>query len=227
MGKAIEEIAVRNGHRISLMIDSKTGSWKDSGAFLTSDLAIEFSLPHTAADHLIACAEAKIPVVCGTTGWFDRYDEVSQAVKNNASALLWDTNFSLGVQLFFAMNRQLAAWMDRFPQDRPEIEEIHHIHKKDAPSGTAITLAEAMLDGLHQYDGWSMEKDASKIPIRAIREGEVIGTHRAIFTSAIDQLTFEHKAFNRTGFAAGAVLAAEWLKGRSGIYRMADVLDLV
>jgi 4-hydroxy-tetrahydrodipicolinate reductase len=226
MGKTIEKIALSRGHEISLIysLDDKPADWKERLAL--SDVAIEFTAPDAAIDHIMACFEAKTPVVVGTTGWYSRFDEVQKRCKEKNGGLFYATNFSIGVNLFFELNKKLAQLMKSYPAYALEMEEIHHIHKKDAPSGTAITLAEGIMENNTSYSGWvnDSEAEAGKIPLISVREDEVPGTHSIRYTSAIDRIEIIHTAFNRQGFAAGAVAAAEFLAGKKGIFNMTDLL---
>lgn len=226
MGKAIEAIALERGHQVVLRVDaSNAGS-----APVDADVAIEFSRPEIALENMRLCLDHGVPVVVGTTGWYDQLPALQAMVAEHKGSLLWASNFSIGVNLFFRVNRMLASLMGRHPDYRVHIDEIHHIHKLDAPSGTAITLARD-IDLQHQgYSGWELGSDGSPVsprpvPILAERIGEVPGKHAVTWTGADDRITLTHEAFGRTGFATGAVVAAEWLHGRHGLFTMQDVLD--
>ncbi len=225
MGRLIEKIATERRHEIVARIDEHTGS----ADLHEADVAIDFSTPKAAPGNIQNCLEAKVPVVCGTTGWYEEYPRIQAAVEKQNGALLCSSNFSLGVNLFFELNKYLAHLMEPFSQYRATETEIHHIHKLDAPSGTAITLAEGIMQENNRYDGWKLDEDGKAIPensigIRAIREGEVPGIHTVAYTSSVDSIKIRHEAFSREGFAMGAVIAAEWIVGRKGIFSMQDVL---
>ena len=225
MGRLIEKIATERRHEIVARIDEHTGA----ADLREADVAIDFSTPKAAPGNILNCLEAKVPVVCGTTGWNEEYPRIQAEVKKQDGALLRSSNFSLGVNLFFELNKYLARLMEPFPQYRATETEIHHIHKLDAPSGTAITLAEGIVRENNRYDGWQLEEDGKAIPensigIQAIREGEVPGIHTVAYTSSVDSIKIRHEAFSREGFAMGAVIAAEWIVGRKGIFSMRDVL---
>lgn len=230
MGKAIEQVAISRGHEVVLRV----GQGNAGAAPVGADVAIEFSTPTTAMQNMRLCLEKKVPVVVGTTGWYDHLGEIKSLVQAEQGALLWASNFSIGVNLFFKLNKYLAGLMDGQPGYAGRIDESHHVHKLDAPSGTAITLARDIALRSGRYTGW--EKDlgetqtvppgkAPLIPIGSERIGEVPGTHHVQWASAEDKITITHEAFGRQGFATGAVVAAEWLYGRTGLFTMDDVLD--
>ena len=226
MGRSIEAILIDRGHDVVARFGSEG---IDIDKLKKADVAIEFSLPEAAFENISTCFKAKVPIVTGTTGWLDRYDEALDLCEDEKGAMIYASNFSLGVNLFFALNSYLAEMMERFPAYRPELQEIHHIHKKDAPSGTAITLAEGILGKNSAYKKWQLKEDiqnSKEIPIEAIRESEVPGTHSISYKSAIDDIEIKHTAHSREGFALGAVIAAEYLKGKTGVYSMRDVLNL-
>lgn len=228
MGKAIEEVALARGHRITLRVDADNAGTAPTG----TDVAIEFSRPDQALKNIALCLEHKVPLVVGTTGWYDRLPEVRDMVQQHKGALLWASNFSIGVNLFFRVNRLLASLMDKQNAYRVHIDEVHHVHKLDAPSGTAITLAKDIDVKTQRYAGWrSVAQDEARpgsdqgaVPIASERTGEVPGKHSVTWTSAEDKITITHDAFGRAGFATGAVIAAEWLRGKSGFFTMDDVL---
>lgn len=229
MGKAIEEMAKLAGHHIYLRIDSKNIASVTAGELSEADVAIEFTRPDAAADNLIKCLEAKVPVVCGTTGWIDRYEEVSERFMKNSGSLLTASNFSVGVQLFFRLSRELAALMNRHPQYAAHLKEIHHIHKLDKPSGTALHTVNEIMEAHPSYHSWALsvpeqEFQSDILPVESLREADVIGIHEISWSSPIDKISLRHEAFNRDGFAQGALLAAEWLIGRKGVFTMEDVL---
>lgn len=232
MGKLIHTLAEQRGHQVVKIIDVTNENELDEIADLRNlniDVAIEFTQPEAAVKHIETCLKAGIPIVCGTTGWYDQLSEVTALCHENNGALLYASNFSIGVHLFWKMASSFAGLMDGFPEYLPRIEEWHHIHKLDAPSGTAITTAQKLMFSLSRYRSWNrmvqgLQPEGS-IPIESYREGEIPGTHRIVFTSEVDQIALEHKAFNRQGFVAGAVMAAEWLPGHPGIFGIEDMLD--
>lgn len=222
MGKAIEQIALDRGHQIVCKIDKNLSE----GKLHEADAAINFSIPDAAADNISSALNQRIPVVCGTTGWLDAYQQVTQTALEKNTAFLYASNFSVGVNLFFKLNKVLAQMMHPHKEYRASMEETHHIHKLDAPSGTAITLAEGIIENSDLID-WKLDEDAKdSLSIQSYREGEVPGTHSIKYKSTIDDITIEHKAHNRKGFALGAVIAAEWIVGKKGIFKMDDVLNL-
>ncbi|MCC4214573.1 4-hydroxy-tetrahydrodipicolinate reductase [Leeuwenhoekiella parthenopeia] len=221
MGKTIEKLATDRGHQIVKTIDQD-----DDYDFNGADVAIDFSIPDAAVNNISACLEAGIPVVSGTTGWLDHYDEMVSLCENKKGAFIYASNFSVGVNIFFELNKQLAQMMKNLQEYDVSMTEVHHIHKLDAPSGTAITLAEGILDHSDKKDWVLDEKETGKLTITAKREGEVPGTHIINYRSEVDEITIEHKAHSRNGFALGAIIAAEWLKDKTGVYSMKDVLGL-
>lgn len=222
MGKTIAQLATDRGHEIVKTIDAADDSYDFNGA----EVAIDFSIPSAAVANITACFEANIPVVSGTTGWLDKYDEMVSLCEQNKGAFIYASNFSVGVNIFFELNKQLAKMMQRLKDYDVAMTEVHHIHKLDAPSGTAITLAEGILEHSEKNDWILDEQEENKITIKAEREGEVPGTHTIKYESQVDEITIEHKAHNRNGFALGAIIAAEWLKDKTGVYSMKDVLNL-
>ena len=225
MGHIIERIAKERGHEIVATIDINNMQDFDSASFRSADAAIEFTTPGTAVDNYMRCFKAGVPVVSGTTGWTKRMDEVKEACQKTNGSFFYSSNFSIGVNIFFAVNKYLAKIMDSFKQYDVEMTETHHIHKLDKPSGTAITIAEQIIDNRSDKTGWALDKADSKdeIAIHAIREGEVPGIHEVRYTSAEDIITIRHEAKNREGFALGAVMAAEFIKGKKGIFGMNDL----
>lgn len=223
MGKAIEEILVERGHEVVLKI-SHTPSIEEVKEL---DVAIEFSRPEYAFENLSVLLKAGIPTICGTTGWLEQLPEIENITTANNTAFLYASNFSLGVNLFFELNQQLAKMMNRYRNEyNIHLEEIHHTQKLDAPSGTAITIAEGIIDQT-SYDTWSMEQNGETIiPIEAKRIEDVPGTHIVKYTSNVDTIEISHTAHNRKGFALGAVIAAEWIADKHGIFTMKDVLEL-
>ena len=222
MGKAIERVALERGHQIVLKIDIDHEEYN----FSSVDLAIDFSDPSAAFQNIYNCIENGIPVVSGTTGWLSRYDEIVDFCNLKKGAFIYASNFSVGVNLFFNLNAYLSKIMKNISGYNVEMEEIHHIHKLDAPSGTAITLAESIVENTDKTK-WSLEDEKkSDLFIRVKREGEVPGTHTVEYASEVDSIEIKHTAFNRGGFALGAVVAAEWLLGKEGIFSMKDVLSI-
>ena len=223
MGKIIDTIATERGHEIVARL-SETPTSENLN---NPDVVIEFSQPEAAFNNIKICLEHKIPVVCGTTGWLARRPEIEKISEENGTAFLYGSNFSLGVNIFFALNEKLAAIMAKFDEYNVQLEEIHHTHKKDAPSGTAITLAEGIIRNNARFEAWKLEETkGSQLGIFAIREDEVPGTHSVFYRSTVDEIEIKHTAYNRNGFALGAVIAAEWLPGKSGNFTMKDVLGL-
>lgn len=228
MGKEIEQIALSRGHSIKLIID------KDNPEDLTSehlkeiDVAIEFTNPQAAMGNYKKCFSSDVPVVSGTTGWLEHMDKIEQQCKDNGKGFFYASNFSLGVNLFFQLNKKLAQLMTPFSEYGVDMEEIHHIHKKDAPSGTAITLAEGIIENHPQKQKWvdQLSLKAEELTILAKRHGSVPGTHTVTWHSEVDEISIQHQAYNRKGFALGAVLAAEFMPGKTGLYGMTDLLNL-
>ncbi len=225
MGRAIEQIAIARGHEISVRIDVDNQEDFNSPEFAGSDIAIEFTTPKTAMQNFRRAFAAGVKVVSGTTGWLGELPEVEEACKNGAT-LFYASNFSLGVNIFFALNRYLARIMNGFDGYDVRMEEVHHIHKLDAPSGTAITLAEGIIAELDRKSGWVEGKEpaADEIGITAVRRGEVPGIHTVTYESDVDTISITHDAKSRAGFALGAVIAAEFTKDKSGLLTMSDML---
>lgn len=225
MGKTIHQIAEERGHKIVLIIDV------DQPAQLTDlgdqvDVAIEFTRPEAAIENLTYCVKNKIPVVSGTTGWLHAYDQIKSLVDEHQSAFFYASNYSIGVNIFFAVNRYLAAIMNRFDNYDVSLKEIHHTQKLDAPSGTAITLAEGIIEKINRKNQWINEPSGEDADLGIISEriADDPGTHIITYTSDVDQITLKHQAHSRLGFALGAVLAAEWLVGKQGCFGMSDLL---
>lgn len=225
MGKTIEAIAIERGHNIAWKISKSNRAELNADLLIEADVVIEFTRPEFAVENINFCIDNKVPVVVGTTGWYSEFEEIKSKTLHNKAALFYATNFSVGVNLFWKLNKQLAQLMNANPQYKAKIEEVHHIHKLDEPSGTGITTAEGIIENHEAYAKWKLN-DASEtyLPIYSFREGEVPGTHRVIWTSEEDKIMLEHEAFGRKGFASGAVLAAEWLNGKEGIFTMTDML---
>ena len=223
MGKIIHQIALKRGHDVVATLDETPTLEKLNNP----DVVIEFSSPESAFGNIKFCLENKIPVVAGTTGWLEKKPEVEKIALENETGFLYGSNFSLGVNLFFALNEKLAEMMAPFQNDYScQLEEIHHIHKLDAPSGTAISIAEGIFKH-SEFKSWKLdETQGTELGITAIREGEVPGTHSVFYRSEVDEIEIKHTAFNRNGFALGAVIAAEWLPGKVGNFGMKQVLGL-
>ncbi|MCU0472135.1 MAG: 4-hydroxy-tetrahydrodipicolinate reductase [Bacteroidales bacterium] len=226
MGHEIEEIALKRGHSLDLIIDEENSSDLNPENLKGINAAIEFSSPDSAFGNIIACLNQQIPVVSGTTGWLKEYEKAAEICKKNGTSFIHSTNFSIGVNLLFLLNSELAKHMEHFKDYSVSIEEIHHIRKLDAPSGTAITLAEGIKNQHSGYKGWCFDKDKSDnlIPVKSVREGTVPGTHTITWDSDIDTLSLRHEARNRKGFALGAVVAAEFIYTRKGVFTMNNVL---
>ncbi|MBT2163261.1 4-hydroxy-tetrahydrodipicolinate reductase [Zobellia barbeyronii] len=222
MGKMIEKIALSRNHTIVAKVDVDTVDID----FSEMDVAIDFSMPSAAYGNLIKCFEHGVPVISGTTGWLDKYDEAVALCKENKGAFIYASNFSLGVNVFFELNEYLAKMMKNLDQYKVSMEEIHHTQKLDEPSGTAITLAEGIIKNT-KYNAWKLEKaPAGEIPIVSKRIGTTPGTHSIDYSSEVDSIEIKHTAHNREGFALGAVIAAEWIVGKTGVFTMKDVLNL-
>ncbi len=230
MGREIEAIAISKGHEISLCIALDNKEQLTVENLKKCDVAIEFTSPHSAYQNILKCFEANIPVVCGSTGWYDNLDKVKEICANKKQSFLYASNFSIGVTIFFEMNKMLASLMNSYPDYDVEIEEIHHLQKLDKPSGTGLTLANDVLHYNSRKTQTKLADETATLPtdllINSIRSEGVVGTHTVTYQSAIDELTITHKAYNRKGFATGALLAAEWLLTHEGIYEMRDMLGL-
>lgn len=225
MGKTIEQIALSRGHEIVSIIDINNPEDFTSDAFKSADVAIEFTTPATAFDNYMKCFAANVPVVSGTTGWTARMSEIKEMCEKEGKTFFYASNFSIGVNIFFALNKYLAKVMNNFPSYDVRMTEVHHIHKLDAPSGTAITLAEGILENIDRKDRWTLEtaEKTTDLPIHAIREGEVPGIHEIIYESDVDTISIKHDAKSRAGFALGAVVAAEFTAGKKGFLGMSDL----
>lgn len=228
MGQAIERIAEERGHEIALRVSSGTRAGLRVQDLQAVDVAIEFTSPESAKDNILLCHEASVPVVCGTTGWSGALPEVEARFADGRGALLYASNFSVGVNIFFLLAQRVAELMRGQPGYDVCIEETHHTQKKDAPSGTAITLAETTMTHLPRKQRWVLgpAAEASELSITAHREEGIPGTHRILYSSPIDDIELAHTARSRDGFALGAVLAAEFLHGKTGVFAMRDVLGL-
>jgi 4-hydroxy-tetrahydrodipicolinate reductase len=223
MGKAIELIAIERGHDVVAKIDQD----ETYGNLSDADVAINFSIPEAAAENIKTALKINIPVVCGTTGWLNQLKEIEDFCKAKNSAFIYASNFSVGVNLFFKLNEVLAKLMSSHKSYQASMKEIHHIHKLDAPSGTAITLAEGIVEQ-SDYTQWTINKviKENMLPVEVDRTGEVPGTHTIKYESSVDSITIEHEAHSRKGFALGAVIAAEWIQDKKGVFSMNDVLSL-
>ncbi len=226
MGRAIEELALADGDEVVLRADSGTSEEAARSFLRSADVAIEFSRPESAFGHISLSMKAGVPVVCGTTGWLGRLEEAKAICKKYQGALLYASNFSIGVNLFFALNRYLAEMMAQHGQYQVRIEEIHHTQKLDAPSGTAISLAEDILKRVPGLRRWAGREagGAGVLPILSKREGQATGTHEVQYLSAIDSIIIRHEAHSREGFARGALMAARWIAGKQGYFEMKDML---
>lgn len=223
MGQTIEKIAKSRGHEIVLIVDKDSPSYDISIA----DVAIDFSIPTSAVDNISNCLNNNVPIISGTTGWLDSIEEMKALSAKKDGAFIYASNYSLGVNIFFELNNHLAKMMGNLNQYDVAIEEIHHKQKLDEPSGTAITLAEGVIEQTKNTQ-WELDKatQENSIPITAIRSPEVPGTHTITYNSEVDQIDIKHTAHNRQGFALGAVVAAEWIIGKKGVFTMKDVLGI-
>lgn len=222
MGKVIERIALERGHEIVL----RKSSQDNFDGLKNADVAIDFSVPDSAVSNISECFTTNIPVISGTTGWLEHYDKIISLCSEKNGAFIYGSNFSLGVNIFFELNDYLAKMMANLEQYKVSMEEIHHTQKLDAPSGTAISLANGIIEN-SKYESWTLENPkTNEIHIEAKRIENIPGTHSIFYNSEVDQIEIKHTAHNREGFALGAVVAAEWLVGKKGVYTMKDVLSL-
>lgn len=228
MGKEIEQIALKRGHEIIAKVDVTNAASFSMDDLKKADAAIEFSMPDSAVSNIYKCFEANVPVVVGTTGWLKQLEEVKKNCADKKQGLFYASNFSIGVNVFFEVNKHLAKIMNNYTEYNVSMEEIHHIHKLDSPSGTGLSLANQILENVKRKKTWveGDPKNESELQIIAKREGEVPGTHIVRYDSDVDQIEIKHTAHNRKGFALGAVLAAEFMKGKQGIYGMSDLLKI-
>ena len=228
MGKAIEKIALERGHKTGLIIDADNAGEIHHLSDYSIDVAIEFSQPNVAMANIKACINQQVPVISGTTGWLNYYPEVAAYCREKSGTFLSASNFSLGVNLFFKLNQWLGTIMARQEEYNVELEEVHHTQKLDKPSGTAITLAEKILSGHPKLNEWVCDTNPkpNQLHIRSIREPEVPGTHIVTYDSPVDTIEVKHIAKNRTGFALGAVMVAEWIRDKQGVYTMDDYLNI-
>lgn len=226
MGKTIEKLAISRGHNVLVKIDLENITDFNADTFSTIDVAIEFTSPHTALQNVLKCIEIETPVVCGTTGWLTSLDQVEEKVANLNGSFLYASNFSVGVNIFFEINKKLAQLMNGMNQYDVTIKEIHHTQKKDAPSGTAITLAEQVIQYNQLKNNWVNDQPTtpSELLIESERIDPFPGLHEVKYSSEIDEITIVHNAHNRNGFALGAVMAAEFIHNKKGIFTMKDVL---
>ncbi len=229
MGKEIEQIASERGHRTVLKIDVSNLSDLTAENLRKSDVAIDFTTPDSAVSNMLFCFDAGVPVVCGTTGWNRDVEKVRNACLSKGQSLFYASNFSIGVNILFAVNEYLAGIMNKYGQYSVSIEEVHHTQKLDAPSGTAISIAEQIISKLDRKNSWSLEEkkdDPGSIHITAVREGDIKGTHTVQYDSEVDMISLRHHSKSRKGLALGAVMAAEFIKDRKGVYTMRDLLGL-
>lgn len=228
MGHEIESVASQRGHKIIVHFDSED-EWQKHGHELPlCDVAIDFSTPESAISNIHRCFETKVPIVCGTTGWHNQLEAIRSECLTTGNALFFASNYSLGVNLFFELNRYLARMMNNYSEYTASIEEIHHIHKLDAPSGTAISLANDILSKVDRLKSWNNNNTHAddELPILSVRQGEITGTHTIRYDSEADTIEIKHTAKSRRGFAIGAVLAAEYIQGKSGFFSMNDLLEI-
>lgn len=234
MGQLIEKFALKRGHEIALIVDAHNRETLTAEDLADADIAIDFSTPDAALENISLCFEADLPLVVGTTGWYEHLQEVKETCLEADQALLYGSNFSIGVNIFFHINRLLAKAVSPYQQYDVQVEEIHHIHKLDAPSGTAITIAEGIIDNSDVKKTWVNQVEGSEeevvnkpneLLIESLRIEEVPGTHTVLYSSEVDQIEFKHTAHNRDGFALGAVVAAEWLYGKKGFYQVTEIFD--
>jgi len=228
MGRTIESLGLDQGHTFPLIIDVDNSSDLNAEKLQLVDVAIEFTIPDTAPSNILACIDNGVPVVSGTTGWNDRFNEVADYCKANQGSLFYASNFSIGVNILFAINKELARIMDRFTAYDVSLKEVHHTQKLDAPSGTAITLAEQIIREQRLIKKWSLEDidDPTSLSIEAIRRGEVKGEHTINYSSELDSISLSHKAKSRNAFAAGALMAAGFIRNQTGIFGMRELLKL-
>ena len=227
MGRTIQRIAQERGHQIVAIIDKDNQSDFASDAFRDADVAIEFSVPQAAWQNYQQCFAAHIPVVAGTTGWLDKMDSIKSACADGKQTFFYASNFSIGVNIFFALNQHVARVMNNYPNYKVRMEETHHMHKLDAPSGTAISLAEDIIEANDSVQNWieGESQDSQTLPIFATREGVVPGYHAVIYESDVDSIQIAHNAKSREGFALGAVIAAEYTVNKKGFLTMQDMLQ--
>lgn len=227
MGHEVEKAAVELSHEIAIIIDNEDDWSAKADELKSCDVAIEFSAPSLAKRNIMRCFEMRIPVVVGTTGWYEHLPEITKACENSKATLFYASNFSIGVNIFFDINRRLASLLEAYPAYSPAMIEVHHLQKLDSPSGTAITLAHGIIDSNSNYSRYGAESaEDGCIPIESVREGTVTGKHTVTWSSDTDHISISHEAISRRGFATGAVMAASWVKDRTGIFTMKDMLNL-
>lgn len=231
MGHEVEQIALQRGHEVAYRIDTEQDWYYNIDGIADCDVVIEFSTPATATANIEKCFELDIPMVVGTTGWYEHLDEISNRCKNEGHTLFYAPNFSIGMNFVFKLNKEMAKFAQKYDYQL-DITETHHIHKLDKPSGTAIKLAEDIIDNNENYEYWMLDDedaplndDAKMLRVNAIREGEVFGIHEIKALSDCDEITLRHEAFSRKGFATGAVIAAEFIQNKKGIYTMEDLIE--
>lgn len=223
MGKTIEQIAVKRGHTIVLTVDKDDTNYDITEA----DVAIDFSIPTVAFNNISNCINNQVPIISGTTGWLEKYDDIVTLCEEKKGAFIYASNYSLGVNIFFKLNKTLAKMMSTLKQYKVSLEEIHHTQKLDAPSGTAISLANDIIANNSNFDAWKLDETEKKtISIVAKRIADVPGTHVVNYESEVDTISIAHVAHTREGFALGAVIAAEWIAGKTGVFTMNDVLNI-
>ena len=221
MGKEIEKISIERGHSISIIID------KDDNvkSLIDSDVAINFSTPSSAVSSIKLALDSSVPIISGTTGWLEKYNEIVEYSKNTGTSFMYASNYSLGVNLFFELNKKLTSLLNKHDQYKIALQEIHHTEKIDKPSGTALTLAEDIIKGT-DYKDWSFKNNTNKtIKMESVRENNVPGTHKVKYDSEIDSIEITHTAHSRKGFALGAVVAAEWIIDKKGVFNMTDMIN--
>lgn len=234
MGRIIEQFAIERGHEVVLKVNADNLDDLSVSSLKHAEVAIDFSTPDSVLQNIAICFDANVPIVVGTTGWYGRLQEIKDQCIEGGNTLLYGSNFSVGVNVFFHINRMLARIMNRYPQYEVQVEEIHHVHKLDSPSGTAMSIAEGILGEVERKKEWVNEligdgneliTKPDQLLIESHRIEEVPGTHTVIYSSEVDEIEFKHKAHSRAGFALGAVLAAEWLDGKTGFFNITDMFD--
>ena len=221
MGKEIEKISIERGHSISVIIDKDD----DVKSLIDSDVAINFSTPSSAVSSIKLALDSYVPIISGTTGWLEKYNEIVEYSKNTGTSFMYASNYSLGVNLFFELNKKLTSLLNKHDQYKIALQEIHHTEKIDKPSGTALTLAEDIIKGT-DYKDWSFKNNTNKtIKMESVRENNVPGTHKVKYDSEIDSIEITHTAHSRKGFALGAVVAAEWIIDKKGVFNMTDMIN--
>lgn len=226
MGHEVEQIALSRGHDVAYCIDTEEDWNKNKDGIADCDVVIEFSTPATAIANIEKCFELNIPIVVGTTGWYSQLEEIKKHCENEGHTLFYAPNFSIGMNFVFKLNKEMAKFTQKYDYQL-NITETHHIHKLDKPSGTAVRLAEDIISDNENYDSWKLDNDSNNcktLNVKAIREGEVFGIHEISALSECDEITLRHEAFSRKGFATGAVIAAEFIKGKKGIYTMESII---